>query len=159
MYRIEDRASYIRTVQEYLGINQSGVYDARTRAAVSSAQRAGGLYESGIVDRVTFELILRLFKERSISGYTTILYRFPYKRADQGEDVIILNNLIARALRNLTPDYTPPRGDFYNLYTEDAVDFLQSAFGYAREPFVDKALFMRILDELEAIELEKQDFE
>lgn len=159
MYRIEDRTTYIRLIQRYLGIKENGIFDKQTKDAVKRAQRNGGLVESGVVDRQTFELILTNYKDRRIEDSDYPLYSFPYKNGDRGEDITVLNNLLRKVLRSYTQEHVLPKGDFYNSYTDTAVNFLQLTFGMERRPYVDKKLFARILDELRAIELEKQNFE
>lgn len=159
MYRIEDRTAYIRLIQKFLGIKENGIFDKKTKEAVKDAQRYGGLIGSGVVDRQTFELLLAKYKDRRIEEADYPLYSFPYKNGDRGEDITVLNNLLRKVLRSYTRDHVLPKGDYYNVYTDMAVDFLQRTFGMERRSYVDKKLFARILDELRAIELEKQNFE
>lgn len=159
MYRIEDKTAYIRLIQRYLGIKENGIFDNQTKEAVKRAQRNEGLVESGVVDRPTFEFLLANYKDRRIEEADYPLYSFPYKNGDRGEDITVLNNFLRKTLRTYTRDHVLPKGDYYNVYTDMAVDFLQRTFGMERRPYVDKKLFARILDELRAIELEKQNFE
>ena len=58
MYRIEEKIEAIKEVQRLLNLNQTGLFDKKTRDAVLNVQSKYKLAETGIVDYLTFTSIV-----------------------------------------------------------------------------------------------------
>lgn len=151
MYNIEDRRGAIAAIQHLLGINESGIYDEKTRAAVIASQSEGGVPETGIVDYHTFLIIRDSYHERlnHIEAEARLsVPHFPYKAGDKGIDIEIINADIRAALPHYTHEDIVPRGDYYTSYTAAAVRRLRQIYLLPDSSYVDKDLYFRLIRDI-----------
>jgi peptidoglycan hydrolase-like protein with peptidoglycan-binding domain len=135
----------IRNVQKYLRhlsfhsseINDlpvDGIWDSATKEALKVFQREEGLYESGIVDRETWDLLKQRYDEsvamNSPPAYLALFPRFPIgfeiKPGDRGYLVVTVQHLL-RELERLYffPDLPSDISGEYDEQTESAVKEFQ----------------------------------
>lgn len=156
MYRIENKREYIKRIQKYLGVNQTGFTDVQTVNAIKALQKKHDVVESGVLSYKTFKWLISDYRNRIRLSFPTVISAFPYSKGDQGKDVTTLNAAIYDVLKELKYQGHLPRGDFYNEYTERAVKALRNIFGFKDENYVDKLLYLRIVEEMNAIMLRKK---
>ncbi len=147
MYTIGNRAGAIKTVQRYLGLSESGIFDDKTRVAVKEFQSARNLEITGVVDYISFVLLRSHFYEnenaRNAAKIAPTL-KFPVKFGDSGPQITRLNSELSEALANYSFYGILPRGSFYNSYTSGAVVRLREIFGLKSGDVVDEELYMRL---------------
>lgn len=150
-YMIEDKESAIRTVQNFLGISQNGIYDEQTRLAVMKAQKKYGLNETGITDYETFIVLKEEYeaKRRANEARRRIPTeaRFPYSFGDMGSDVTVINALLHEVKERYTIDVLSPLGVFYSDRSEKIVSVLRKIFGMNEGTHIDEEFFYRLTEE------------
>lgn len=165
MYRMEQREQAIASIQRYLLIisqvdssiphlSVDGIYGEETRLSVIEFQKGRALTPSGVVDKVTFDLLFYEAEEiaNNKSRKNIVLYEesFPLKLGDSGHDITNLNNM----LRALSLDYLNiielPYGSFFSKDTENAVKTMQVIFRETPDGSVSLRLFERLSDEVQA---------
>ena len=159
MYRIEDNVSAIKEVQKLLGIYKSGSYDTATRNAVIAFQASNGLPESGIADYDTFRLMVKKYREREASVFgSPFLFKpiFPYTLGDMDENTSVINDAIARVLREYFYEDAPPKGRYLNSDTFSGVRYLKEIFGIDATDEIDAYFMNRLAYELDAIEIKEK---
>ena len=165
MYRIEERENAIATIQRYLLIISQvdpmiphlavdGIYGEETSLAVIEYQKSRALAPSGVVDRVTFDLLFyeadEIMKNNGRRSSVLNEENFPLKLGDSGHDVNNLNNM----LRTLSVDFLNiialPYGSFFSKDTEDAVKTMQIIFRETPDGLVTLKLYDRLDNEVQA---------
>ena len=153
MYYITEKHNAIKTVQRFLGQNQSGVYGENTKNAVAKHQSKNGIESTGIVDYKTFNSLKSDYL--AIEDSCFVFSSFPYKRNDYGSEVEILNALIAEVIKEYTFEGVIPSGNYYGNNTAEAVIRLREIFMLEASDKIDRIFIARLLNEKNAINLSK----
>jgi len=172
MYRLDDTAAAVREIQKYMhtisdGITDSipriaidGIYGSETREAVRAFQEYYGLFESGVVDLITFNLLFSIFDkmrdERRIQDYVITDFGFPIKLGTQNADVAVIHILISELSESFDSIGDVGRGRYFSEKSEEAVQTIQDIFGMPKTGEVDKNLYERMMLELDAIKRLKE---
>ncbi|MBR2343055.1 MAG: peptidoglycan-binding protein [Clostridia bacterium] len=155
MYSIFDTEAAINQVLEYLGLAQNGVYGERERGAVTAHQRAAGLTESGVVDLATFNSLRDTYRrgEARSAAPVGVLSSpsFPYSFGDTGNDVAVLNSMLADVLTLYTTEGYLPRGSYFTRDSENAVRELRRIFRLPDSNELDEDFFVILRLERERI--------
>ena len=147
MYAVNDRSSAIKAVQRLLSISQSGIYDKKTEDSIKKHQGENGLDITGIVDYKTF---LSIKKHHTVKASEEVSYvgidrsRFPIKLGDSGNDIAIVNSLLASGLSAYTSENILPRGNYFNSYSLDAVIRLREIFNLPLKDEIDVEFLQRL---------------
>ena len=146
MYIINDKTAAIREIQRLLSLSETGVYDRRTINAVMNAQRSFGLEPNGRIDLRSFELLVLNHRERIKGSATGLpsLNNFPYEPGAGGDEVSIINSLLANAVKKLGFKYIPPRGRYYSIRTASIVKRLREIFLMEEGYHIEEKLYKRI---------------
>lgn len=99
----------------------TGVYDSNTRMAVSNLQQESGLAATGIVDKVTWDMIfsyyLQSIEENSTSGCVSFFYDTP----NNFEIIYGDNSPIVRIIEVILDEISTVYTDFENSVTENGI--------------------------------------
>ncbi len=158
MYRIEDKVSAIKELQRLLDLKPTGLFDKNTREAVLRTQAKNNLDETGIVDYLTFTLIVEEYRnEKNKQWNSDYLFdpRFPYVMGDIGDNVLRINEALETVLRDYSYEGRMPRGKYLGDDTIGGVHFLQKIFNMSESDIIDEELMSRIMRERESIEIKK----
>ena len=150
MYLIYDKASAIKTVQKYLGTNQTGSLDAADKEAIYLFQRTYNYPPTGIVDYATFTALRSEYDhKRTIARARSDapLLNFPVIAGDSGDEISALNLMLSTVLREYSYYEVLPRGRYYNVYTSLAILFLREKFGLQSVDVVDEEFYLRLMRE------------
>ena len=151
MYLITDRQNAIKAVQKFLGLNQTGVFNTKLRDMVTKTQKENDLEVTGIVNYETFNFLKTKYLEKLTQP--TIFSALVYEMGDMGEEVAIINALLANVIQNYTFEGIVPKGYYYGQKTADAVVRLREIFMLRPSNNVDKEFLARLLLEKNAINL------
>lgn len=151
MYYISEKHNAIKTVQRFLGQNQSGIYNENTRASVLNHQSDNGIEASGIVDYETFNSLKGDYL--SVKESCIVFSSYPYKKGDYGSEITIINALISEVIEEYTFEGITPRGDYYGDDTAEAVVRLREIFLLEYSEGIDEVFISRLLTEKNAINL------
>ncbi len=162
MYNIKDNRSAVKTLQRYLkkiygnevAINQNGIFDDNTQAALNRFQRENNLSIKAYADFQSFDSIY--------SAYTNELLReaarrsapdtsFPFKRGDQSPSVLRLNNMLLEILDYYSMPLYMLKSDYYSSDTEKSVRTIREILDFEAGDEVDEILYSRILSEWRSI--------
>ena len=156
MYRIDDRISAIKELQRLLDLNQTGLFDKKTRDTVLKVQEKYNLKQTGIADYFTFTLIADEFREKKNNEWNSdYLFKpkFPYAKGDMGDNVGRINEALKIVLEDYVYEGIIPRGKYFGEDTLSAAKFLRKIFNMGSSDEIDEALMTRIMREREAIEI------
>ena len=167
MYRINDRQEAVREIKKYLYVVSTraypeirrttidGQYDEETRRSVKQFQKIMGLTETGVVDIDTFSALYNVYRREKDDFYSKDYVieetGFPIGIGCKGENVRALHILINELAREHPEAADVGMGSFYSSHTAESVRAIERAYGLDESGAVDKALFSRMLKELEAI--------
>ena len=150
MYELTNRAAALRNVQNMLGLNESGIYDTKTKNRVLLHQKDNSLQESGVIDYLTFLSIVREYNNSKlkykVSQKTPFRDGFPYKKGDFGDEINILNSMIRKAINEYRLNSTLPRGPYYSDATIEAVRELRGIFMLSQVDFIDEEFYDRLFN-------------
>lgn len=159
MYHIEDTVSAIKELQRLLDLNQTGIYDEKTRNEVLEIQSEYGLARTGIANYETFSRITEKYLENR-SGVWSSDYlfdaNFPYVKNDFDDNVEKINYAIAMVLREYTYEGIEPRGKFLGNDTIDSANYLRNIFQMSESNEIDEKFLNRIMQEMRAIEIKRK---
>ena len=174
-YELFDTEMAIREVQTFLhfirdkrhnGITRvaiDGVFGKETEDAVREFQRIYGLYESGVVDRETFELLnkiyLELLLEDNSSEFIITGEDFPLSLGSQNNDVLVLNIMLIELGKAYGDIGDVQKSSYYSSETETAVTNLQRIFRVEENGIVDALFYDRLRDELVFIQLLQAEYD
>lgn len=150
MYSIYDKTLAIKTVQKYLGTNQTGSLDAADKEAIVLFQKTNNFLPTGIVDYNTFVSLRSEYKRKRTIAKARAdapLLSFPVTDGDSGDGVLALNLMLASILKEYSYFEVPPRGRYYNAYTSEAILFLKNKFGLKPTNEVDEEFYARLMRE------------
>jgi hypothetical protein len=159
MYRIDDKAEAIKEVQKLLNLNQTGLFDKKTKDAVLNVQSKYKLEETGVVDYQTFTLITEDYRnEKNNKWDSDYLFnpRFPYVIGDIGDNVLKINEAMEIVLADFSYEETIPKGKYLGVDTIKGVRFLRKIFNMNESDEIDEALMSRIMKEREHIEIKSK---
>ena len=167
MYRINDRQEAVREIKKYLyavarraypeigRTTIDGQYDEETRRSVKRFQKIMGLPDTGAVDIDTFSALYDVYRREKEDFYSKDYVieetEFPIGIGCKGENVRALHILINELAREHPEAADVGAGSFYSSHTAESVRAIERAYGLDESGAVDKALFSRMLKELEAI--------
>ena len=158
MYRIEDTESAIKDVQRLLSVNQSGIFDDKTRKKVVEIQEKYEIDKSGVVDYETFKKISLEHRIKQ-SGMRTNDYlfnpNFPFIESNFSDNVEKINGILSLVLSDYAYEGILPKGKYYGKSTVDGVGYMRKIFGMEDSEEVDAVFFNRITSEKRAIELKR----
>ena len=148
MYEINDTATYLKRVQRWLNVNESGHFDAKTRNAVMKFQRESGLEVDGRVDFVTFSRLSKKHRASELGKMLAVEKYTPFfGRGDFGEEVTDFNNELRLALDGYTHEYPVPSGGIYDERSERAMLRLKEIYGSGSTAFGEGEFLLRMLRE------------
>ncbi len=166
MYQLSDKVSAIRQVQKFLHfisdkrdskiprVSIDGIYGEETREAVSEFQRQNNLSVNGEVDRITFDLLYEAYSDilnfRLATDFIITGEDFPFKLGDQSDDVLIINLLLRELEKSYGDIGTVNKSNYFSHDTENTVRALQKIFAVEQTGIVDRILFQRLKDEVNA---------
>ena len=148
MYLISNKPEAVRQVQNFLGINESGKYDDKTKEEVIAFQITNNLEPSGTVDYETFVLLRKKHNNnmllKKVNNIIPFKNEFPYKRGDSGYAVEILNAMLASVIDKYELNILRPRGNYYNQRTEKAVYLLRELFLLPKSTEIDEKFYEKL---------------
>ncbi len=172
MYQQSDRKSAVKEIQKFLyalsdkkyenlpRVAITGIYNAETANAVKEFQRTKGLNPTGITNLETFTLLYEDYFESAREFYTDDYIlgdgRFPFKEGDQNEDVRALHLMINELSKTYSNIENVGTGAYYSKKTAAAVEELRKLFLLPSSRAIDKKLYTRIKQELNAVNLSKE---
>lgn len=140
-FNLSDRRAYIKLLQAMLGLRASGRIDGAFREKVKLLQRAEGHLDDGIVDRDTFEMIRKAYKED----------KRVYRQFDFGEEVLKLNNDMGILIRSYRLNIRVPKGRYITFDSLRAISTFQRLYCLEEKPYADAKLLKCILSDLRSI--------
>ena len=166
MYQQTDKKSAIKEIQKYLYVLSDrkyteipripidGIFDKETEAAVIKFQEIKLLSKSGIVDYETFTALyddyLGVVEDVYTADYIFGDGSFPLSENDQSEDVRALHIMI-NELRKTYPQINPVgTGAYFSKRTGDAIEILSELFILPKSRKLNKELYRRMIDEINA---------
>jgi len=169
MYFLSDTPSAVREVQKFLYVISDkvntavpriaidGIYGAETESAVRVFQEIYRHNVSGKVDRETFESLYSLYSaaviDIELSDYLLTDQGFPITLGTQNNDVAVIHLLINELGKTYTDiGYVNVRSTYFSDESQAAVIELQKIFNQPTTGVVDKHLFLRMRDELSALQ-------
>lgn len=156
MYYITERHNAIKTVQRFLGENQTGVYSEDTRNKVIAHQAENNIELSGVVDYETFNSLKEVYLKASTARDVSVVFSgLPYKIGDMGTNIAIINAILTEVISEYTFESVPPNGSYYGNRTVDAVVRLREIFMLDYSQEIDEEFISRLLTEKNAINLSK----
>lgn len=163
MYRINDRSSAIKSVQRYLRVvgnpeifvAPTGVFDDNTRLSVIDFQEKNNVEPSGIVDRITFDLLFLAFtlhneKNRIREGYDSFI-SFPLIPGAFHPAMIHINRTLARLLNHYRKHHSLRESNFYSKSTSEAVKLMREIYLLGDVDMIDEELYGRMVTDHDSI--------
>lgn len=162
MYDYNDKSTATREIQRFLSIvsqkdksiphvTVDGNFGDETRLAVTEFQRLNNIDQTGIVDKLTFDILYSVYlariSESELSDLNFNPNDFPLKIGDSGSDVETLNSLLSE-LRVFYRELIKIEGDFFSGDTEYSVKQMQGHFREEQSGYVDNNFFNRLKKEL-----------
>lgn len=168
MYRQSNKKAAVTEIQKYLfflsdkrypeipRIPIDGIFDKETENAVMEFQKIMLLTPSGVVDFET-STALRNEYESVMNDYNTDNYIFghsnlPLKENDQNEDVRALHVMINRLRKTYPQISAVGSGSYFSSITKNALKQLRDIFSLPGLPILDKRLYRRMKEEIDARE-------
>lgn len=175
MYQQTDKKETVKKIQEYLYVLSGekypkiprvpidGSFNEETRNAVIKFQEIKGLEGNGIVDFNTFTALYKDYRElmldKSTNGYIVGDGSFPLYETNQNEDVRALHIMI-NELRKIYPEITEVGiGSYFSSKTARAIEDLRVIFMLPPSKKLDKALYRRMVAEIDAKKRLSQKFQ
>ena len=149
MYLITDEKAAIKEIQRLLFLNESGIYDDKTKNAVIKTQENKNLPTDGIVDFETFEAIVEAYtadKMKMDVKNSSVLKTnaFPYQLGAHNHDVTILNAMISNVIDKYSLPIWKPKGAFYSKTTASAVEVLREIFHIEKGRHIDEIFYDKL---------------
>ena len=159
MYQIEDTVAALKEVQRLLGITQTGVFDVKTKSAITLIQEENSIEVKDMVDYATFEAILRRYrysKAQADKSDYLFLPAYPYSLNDMDENVRLINNALRLVLEEYVYEDTLPSGKFLSSDTIRSANFLQRIFKMPVSDKINADFVNRLILEKNAIEIKRK---
>ena len=157
MYRINDRPAAIERVQNYLRVAgnpeifvaPTGVYDENTRLSVIDFQEKNGLSTSGIVDRITFEILFSTFvalteRDRIAKAFGSFI-NFPIIPGSFSDAMIHINRILRSLLNHYGITHDLRESNFYSESTSQAVKEARRIYLLGTADLIDEELYDRMV--------------
>ena len=157
MYRMNDRAAAIESVQNYLRavgnpdifVAPTGIFDENTRLSVIDFQGRNGLRESGVVDRITFELLFAAFvalteRERIRNAFDSFI-SFPILPGSFSDAMIHINRTLASLLNHYGLSHSLRESNFYSDATAQAVSDIRKIYRMDIKEYIDEELYAAMI--------------
>ena len=163
MYRINDRPAAIESVQNYLRtvgnpdifVAPTGIFDENTRLSVIDFQGRNGLTESGVVDRITFELLFAAFvaltERERIRNTVDSFISFPVLPGSFSDAMIHLNRMLLNLLNHYGVPHNLRYSNFYSENTSRAVKEARRIYLMDSEDLIDEELYARMVSDHNSI--------
>lgn len=163
MYRIYEKTEAIKRVQAYLKevskieefVVPSGVYDEVTRESVIYFQAENNLEVTGEVNKTTFDLLYKLYREqiyhREIRKTNHFNLIFPIKKGDFSAEVNYLNYIMSELLDYYRSSHSLRRSNFFSDESIRAVVMLRKIYMLPNAEYIDEALYVRMIDDYNRI--------
>ncbi len=174
MYHITDKEAAVKEIQRYLyvisdtaypeipRIPVDGDFDGETRVAVEKFQQLMGIEVTGKVNNETFGLIyeeyLAVTAEKNTDDSIISGDNFPLEEGSHSEDVRALHIIINELKETYTELPFVGTGAFYNRATAEAVRMLRKIYMLTPADSVDKVLYSRLREDLDARRRVKQKY-
>ncbi len=146
-----------RRHEEIPRIAIDGIYGEETREAVREFQKIYGLYESGTVDRETFDLLNEIYLDillrEDAEDVIITTNPFPLSLGSEGNEVLVLNVMLIELEKTYKDIGSVRKSSYYSTETENAVTNLQRIFRARENGVVDELFYDRLRDELVFIKL------
>ncbi|MBO5908350.1 MAG: peptidoglycan-binding protein [Clostridia bacterium] len=168
MYQQNNKKAAVTEIQSYLfflsdkkypqipRVPIDGVFDKETENAVIEFQKIMLLSPTGVVDFETFTKLYNEY-ESAMIDYNTENYIFgnsnlPLKENDQNEDVRALHVMVNRLRKTYPQINAVGTGSYFSTSTKNALKELRGIFYLPGLPILDKALYRRMKEEINARE-------
>ena len=164
MYRINDRSEAIRRVQRYLTVAgnpeifvaPTGVFDDNTRLSVIDFQKSKRIEESGVVDKITFDLLFEDFtfinERESIREKFDSFITFPLFPGEMSDGMMHINRTLSRLLNHYGLPNDVRNSNFYSPATSIAVGLLQKIYLLEEKNMIDEKFYSRMVEDHNSIE-------
>lgn len=166
MYPQTDKRAAIKEIQKYLftlsderypeipRIPIDGIFDKETESAVIKYQELKSFTTTGKVDYETFTALyddyVTFENELNTPDYIFGDSALPLKENDQNEDVRALHIMINELRKTYREIPSVGNGAYFTRRTADAIEELRAIFGMDRSRQLDKALYKRMLTEIDS---------
>lgn len=156
MYRIYDKPEAIKRVQIYLGlvgnpdifVAPTGVYDDNTKKSVRDFQRDKNIYDTGEVDKLTFDLLFHeysiLLEKNALKNAIDSFITFPLLPGQSADGMIHINKAMANLLDYYGYTHRLRESNFYSSETADAVKLLRQIYMLENKEFIDEIFYLRM---------------
>ena len=163
MYRIYEKTEAIKRVQTYLKevskiegfVVPSEIYDEVTRKSVIYFQAENDLEVTGEVNKATFDLLYKLYKEqiyhREIRKTNHFNLIFPIKKGDFSTEINYLNYIMSELLDYYRSSHSLRRSNFFSDESVRAVVMLRKIYMLPYAEYIDEALYVRMIDDYNGI--------
>lgn len=168
-YSINDENAKIRAIQEKLrvigttenissftSLYVNGIYDERTRSAVSLFQEINNLEKNGRVDELTYRALDDLYRIAVVKNDAPKSIPFPLRVGDTHREMNEINRKIKTVLEYYYGSSDVRISTYYSESTRIAVKALQKAFMLAESGEIDSYFYSRLADEADSVELQKK---
>lgn len=168
MYQINDNNAAIKLLQRYLGgiyegsviINQTGVFDENTAAALNAFQTQNSFKIKPYADREVYESIyneyLRSLRKKAAEKAAPDIF-FPAKRGSRSLSIGIVNSMLNDLLKFYSIFDFSPQGEYFTSETERAIKEIGKIFETDTDGTLDEELYLRITDEWKSISANNAD--
>lgn len=167
MYSISDKKSAIKELQHYLDkiygdemtVNQNGIFDDNTIAAIVRFRKDNSLKAEGRMDFSTFILIYNAYLDKIDSEIASKIMpdiTFPLKRGDQSASILRFNSMLREILEYYSIYSYAPHSDYFSSDTAEGIKMLQKIFDLKGNDTVDELLYLRMVNEWKSINKIKQ---
>ncbi len=166
MYELNDTASAVKEVQKFLyvisdkahpevpRISVDGIYGTETQDAVKIFQEIYDIEPTGVVDRVTFELLYQVYDEnRSIPQQQRMDEElFPIQLGNSGNHVLKIHLLMSDLKERYSGIGRIPKDSYFSVDSKNATKEFQKIFRFSETGAIEYELYLRMLAELTCIE-------
>lgn len=169
MYRINDKASAIKTIQRYLSkiyrdsmlISENGIFDKQTILALNKFQTEENIDIENYVGYNTFEKLYNRYMNEIEKAELDITLQntsdFTYKPGEYSDVIYDINKLLIDILTYYGEFNFPNLNGYYSNETADAVLKARQIFDFRGDDTVDSKLYSRLLREWKSIQKIKND--
>lgn len=169
MYQVYDKSSITRDIQKYLSetaengerVAPTGIYDDKTRLAVSNFQKKNNLKSTGSVDEITMNLLyesfLRKKHNRQTVEETYTLINFPITQGQRSDGLMKIHRAMATLLDYYGHTHRILESNFYSDETKNAINILRQIYLLDEDDIIDECLYFRIMNDLRSIKKLKYD--
>ena len=170
MYRINDRSSAIKRVQEYLRsvgnknifVAPTGIYDENTRLSVIDFQSQNNIKADGIVDIITFDMLFGAYsfaiKNKLTHEKVDSFINFPLLPGLFADELTHINRTLIKLLDFYGQPHSLNESNFYSDSTSNAVKLIRKIYFLDDKNFIDEELYRRMIIDHDSIFEAKDNF-